>query len=246
MAFSGIIHIFAGIAGWRVMRRRADGKTVLCVLCCGLRFDSSEIRMPMKTLKQFYNITERVIDDLKQALLSGDAQISVAAASFSIYAYEALKEELEKVECVNFIFTSPTFTTDRAEKQKRELVDKEMLISNNKRRWASYSINDNYIQGVKKSRSKTQGVKKSRSKSQGVTSRERKQQELREVLVVFCREPRTLQEIANHLGYSDRNRMKRVYINFNTIIGRNLLSSIRNCSRRPGSPQKKPFCRCRG
>ena len=74
----------------------------------------------MNTLKQFNNITERVIDDLKQALSSGDAQISVAAASFSIYAYEALKEELEKVECVNFIFTSPTFTTDRAEKQKRE------------------------------------------------------------------------------------------------------------------------------
>lgn len=74
----------------------------------------------MKTLKQFNNITERVIDDLRQTLSSGNGQISVAAASFSIYAYEALKEELEKVECVNFIFTSPTFTTDRGEKQKRE------------------------------------------------------------------------------------------------------------------------------
>lgn len=73
----------------------------------------------MKTPKQFNNITERVIDDLKQTL-SSHSQISIAAASFSIYAYEALKEELEKVDYVNFIFTSPTFTTDKTEKQKRE------------------------------------------------------------------------------------------------------------------------------
>lgn len=74
----------------------------------------------MRTSKQFNNITERVIDDLKQVLSSGNSQISIAAASFSIYAYEALKEELEKVDCVNFIFTSPTFYTDKSEKQKRE------------------------------------------------------------------------------------------------------------------------------
>lgn len=57
----------------------------------------------MRAPKQFNNITERVIDDLKQVLSSGNSQISIAAASFSIYAYEALKEELEKVDCVNFI-----------------------------------------------------------------------------------------------------------------------------------------------
>lgn len=74
----------------------------------------------MRTPKQFNNITERVIDDLKQVLSSGNSQISIAAASFSIYAYEALKEELEKVDYVNFIFTSPTFYTDKSEKQKRE------------------------------------------------------------------------------------------------------------------------------
>jgi len=74
----------------------------------------------MRTPKQFNNITERVIDDLKQVLSFGNSKISIAAASFSIYAYEALKEELEKVDSVNFIFTSPTFYTDKTEKQKRE------------------------------------------------------------------------------------------------------------------------------
>ncbi len=73
----------------------------------------------MKAPKQFNNVTERIIDDLKQTL-SSKSQISIAAASFSIYAYEALKEELDKVDGVNFIFTSPTFTTDKTEKKKRE------------------------------------------------------------------------------------------------------------------------------
>lgn len=45
----------------------------------------------MTTPKQFNNITERVIDDLKQ-VLSGDSQIPIAAASFSIYTYEVLKK----------------------------------------------------------------------------------------------------------------------------------------------------------
>ncbi len=44
----------------------------------------------------------------------------MAAASFSIYAFEALQKELEKVDELRFIFTSPTFNKERAKKQKRE------------------------------------------------------------------------------------------------------------------------------
>ena len=82
------------------------------------------------------------------------------------------------------------------------LVDKGMLLSNNRGRWTSYSINSDYSQGVENSRSKTRGVK----------SREQKKREIQDALIAFCREARTLQEIANYLGYADRNRMKRVYI----------------------------------
>lgn len=73
----------------------------------------------MKSQKQFNNITERVVDDLRNSL-SERSRLSIAAASFSIYAYEALKEELEKVEELRFIFTSPTFNTTQSQKQKRE------------------------------------------------------------------------------------------------------------------------------
>lgn len=61
----------------------------------------------MEQPKQINNTSERLVDDLKSRL-STQSRISIAA-SFSIYAFEAMKAELEKVEEVRFIFTSPTF-----------------------------------------------------------------------------------------------------------------------------------------
>lgn len=69
--------------------------------------------------KLINNINDRVIDDLKSRL-SGRSKVSIAAASFSIYAFEALKEELEGIEELRFIFTSPTFIKDKTKKDKRE------------------------------------------------------------------------------------------------------------------------------
>lgn len=73
----------------------------------------------MRTPKQFNNITERVIDDLKTTL-TPKSRLSIAAASFSIYAFEALKDELEQIDELRFIFTSPTFNQEKVRKQKRE------------------------------------------------------------------------------------------------------------------------------
>ena len=71
----------------------------------------------MELPKLINNINERVIDDLR-VRLSTKSKVSIAAASFSIYAFEALKKELENVEELRFIFTSPTFVKDKAEKEK--------------------------------------------------------------------------------------------------------------------------------
>ena len=65
------------------------------------------------------NINSLLGDDLKQSL-QPRSKVSIAASCFSIYAYEALKEELNQVEEVRFIFTSPTFVTDNIKKEKRE------------------------------------------------------------------------------------------------------------------------------
>ena len=57
----------------------------------------------MELIKVINNISERVVDDLKTKLSKG-SRVSIAAASFSIYAFEALKEELENVDELRFIF----------------------------------------------------------------------------------------------------------------------------------------------
>ncbi|WP_305156599.1 helicase-related protein, partial [uncultured Muribaculum sp.] len=46
--------------------------------------------------------------------------VSIAAASFSIYAFQELKDQLKDIDELRFIFTSPSFTTEKADKQRRE------------------------------------------------------------------------------------------------------------------------------
>ena len=65
------------------------------------------------------NINNTVRDDLRAEIKRG-SRVSVAAACFSMYAYQELKKQLESVETFRFIFTSPTFVKEKAEKQKRE------------------------------------------------------------------------------------------------------------------------------
>lgn len=65
------------------------------------------------------NIDKRLGDDLRMAFCR-DAKVSIAASYFSIYAYEALKSELERVKELRFIFTSPAFIADQFPKEKRE------------------------------------------------------------------------------------------------------------------------------
>lgn len=73
----------------------------------------------MEMIKQFDNLNSKVIDDLR-ITLKQSSRVSIAAASFSIYAYEALKEELEAIDELRFIFTSPTFSKEKVSKEKRE------------------------------------------------------------------------------------------------------------------------------
>ena len=67
----------------------------------------------------FNNITKTVKDDL-QVTISPNSRVSIAAAYFSIYAFQELKEQLQDIQELRFIFTSPTFVTEKAPKEKRE------------------------------------------------------------------------------------------------------------------------------
>lgn len=70
-------------------------------------------------VKVFDNVTEIVRDDMASTISKG-SKVSIAAACFSMYVYKELKKQLEAVDEFRFIFTSPTFVTEKAEKQKRE------------------------------------------------------------------------------------------------------------------------------
>ena len=59
------------------------------------------------------NVNQLFGDDLKGEIAPG-SRLRIAASTFSIYAYEALKEELESVEGLDFVFTSPSFNAARA------------------------------------------------------------------------------------------------------------------------------------
>lgn len=65
------------------------------------------------------NTTKTLRDDLAVEIKQG-SRLSIAAACFSIYAFQELKDELWKIEDLRFIFTSPTFVTEKTEKAMRE------------------------------------------------------------------------------------------------------------------------------
>ncbi|MHC1772108.1 MAG: helicase-related protein [Flexilinea sp.] len=67
----------------------------------------------------FDNIIKIVKDDL-EITIQKNSRVSIVAAFFSIYAYQELKKQLDDIQEFRFIFTSPTFTTEREKREKRE------------------------------------------------------------------------------------------------------------------------------
>ena len=65
------------------------------------------------------NTTKTLKDDLSVEIKQG-GKVSIAAACFSIYAFQELKAQLSQIDELRFIFTSPTFVTEKAKKEKRE------------------------------------------------------------------------------------------------------------------------------
>ena len=65
------------------------------------------------------NINKTVKEDLHE-VIHKSSKLSIAASCFSIYAYKELKKQLENISELRFIFTSPTFITDKTPKAQRE------------------------------------------------------------------------------------------------------------------------------
>ena len=84
-------------------------------------------------MKIYDNIREIVKYDMESTITKGN-KVSVAAACFSMYAYKELKKQLNSVDEFRFIFTSPTFTTEKTLKSQREFyiprINRENWIVN--------------------------------------------------------------------------------------------------------------------
>ncbi|XZF14953.1 helicase-related protein [Chitinophagaceae bacterium MMS25-I14] len=65
------------------------------------------------------NVNSRLGDDLRTEIKKG-SRLSIAASTFSIYAFEALKKELKSIDSLRFVFTSPTFADETFQKEARE------------------------------------------------------------------------------------------------------------------------------
>ena len=69
-------------------------------------------------MKILDNINHTVREDLQDTMQKG-SRVSIAAACFSIYAYQELKKQLEEIAELRFIFTSPTFVQENTPKERR-------------------------------------------------------------------------------------------------------------------------------
>ena len=77
------------------------------------------------------NINKTLRDDIVAQMKAG-SRLSIAASCFSIYAFQELKAALKDIKELRFIFTSPTFTTEKTPKQQREFyiprLDRERTL----------------------------------------------------------------------------------------------------------------------
>lgn len=77
------------------------------------------------------NINKTLRDDIVAQMKAG-SRLSIAASCFSIYAFQELKEALKDIKELRFIFTSPTFTTEKTPKQQGEFyiprLDRERTL----------------------------------------------------------------------------------------------------------------------
>ena len=70
-------------------------------------------------MKVIDNINLLLKDELIDNIHKG-SKLSIAASCFSMYAYKELKKQLDGIEELRFLFTSPTFVKEAAKKEKRE------------------------------------------------------------------------------------------------------------------------------
>lgn len=94
-------------------------KPIIPLMAKIINKESKRFETVGESMELIDNTSKTLKDDLAVEIKKG-SKLSIAAACFSIYAFQELKKELQEIEELRFIFTSPTFVTEKAKKEKRE------------------------------------------------------------------------------------------------------------------------------
>jgi len=63
---------------------------------------------------------QKILSEDLNDTIEGKSNISIAAPSFSMYAFASLQKSLENINKMKFLFTSPAFISDTFKNEKRE------------------------------------------------------------------------------------------------------------------------------
>ncbi len=85
----------------------------------------SELKAP----KVLDNKNNFVYEEIKDSVKKG-SKLSVISALFSMYAYDAIKEDLDKIDNMRFIYTKPSFLREKNKEAREYYIDNNNIFGN--------------------------------------------------------------------------------------------------------------------
>ena len=85
----------------------------------------SELRAP----KVLDNKNNFVYEEIKDSVKKG-SKLSVISALFSMYAYDAIKKDLDKIDSMRFIYTKPSFLREKNKEAREYYIDNNNIFGN--------------------------------------------------------------------------------------------------------------------
>ena len=83
----------------------------------------------MKAPKILDNKFNFVYQELTENIRKG-SKLSVVSALFSMYAYDKLKKDLNKIDSMRFIYTKPSFLKDDTKESRQYYIDNNSIFGN--------------------------------------------------------------------------------------------------------------------
>ena len=83
----------------------------------------------MKSLKFLDNKNEFVYKELQESIKKG-SKLSIISALFSMYAYDGLKKDLNKIESMRFIYTDPSFVKNKEKEAREYYIENNSIFGN--------------------------------------------------------------------------------------------------------------------